>query len=147
MKINWGHKIVLLYVGFVALIAVLVVGSMRQKIDLVADDYYEQELQYQDRIEQISNTADLEQDLIIKLTGDDLIIIYPENETAHPVSGKITLFRPADKSLDKTYVITANEANEQVIQTDELKSGMYRLKAEFVMNNREYYSEQVVVIP
>jgi hypothetical protein len=147
MKINWGYRIVLLYVGFVALIAVLVIGSMRQKIDLVADDYYEQELQYQDRIEQINNTATLEQDLEIKITDDELIITYPEAVLPGSIEGDLTLFRPSDKTLDRNFLITTNEQNEQAIHLEELESGMYRLKAEFTLNDKKCYSEKVVVIP
>ncbi len=147
MKINWGYKIVLLYVGFVALIATLVIGSMRQKVDLVADDYYEKELKYQDRIEQISNTAELGSDIDLNLTGNELTITYPQSGTGSPAEGLLTLFRPSDKSLDKQYIISTDPDNKQVINTEDLKSGMYRLKAEFTMNDKEYYSEHVVVIP
>ena len=147
MKINWGYKIVLLYVGFVALIATLVIGSMRQQIDLVADDYYEKELKYQDRIEQISNTAELESDLNLSINGNDLIITYPHTETGSSAEGILTLFRPSDKELDKQFIISADEAHRQVIHTEELESGMYRLKAEFTLDDKEYYSEHVVVIP
>jgi len=40
---NWGLKITLLYVGFVAMILTLVFKASGEKVDLVTKDYYAQE--------------------------------------------------------------------------------------------------------
>ncbi|MCK5210529.1 MAG: FixH family protein, partial [Cyclobacteriaceae bacterium] len=37
---NWGWKIVVLYSAFVIMTLSMVFFFMRQKVDLVADDYY-----------------------------------------------------------------------------------------------------------
>ena len=44
---NWGYKIILVYVLFVAGIVFLVVRSSMENTDLVTSDYYEKELKYQ----------------------------------------------------------------------------------------------------
>lgn len=53
LKLNWGAGIAVLYMGFVAMIVLLVVMSMRQKIDLVTDEYYAEELLFQGKIDKI----------------------------------------------------------------------------------------------
>ncbi|MGL6269890.1 MAG: FixH family protein, partial [Chitinophagaceae bacterium] len=57
MKFNWGYKIAVFYLVFIAGIMFLVIKSSRQQMDLVTTDYYAQELKYQDKIDQ-SKRAD-----------------------------------------------------------------------------------------
>jgi hypothetical protein len=56
---NWGLRIVLVYIGFVAMILTLVFKARSEKIELVAPDYYEQEIVYQNRIEALQNMRSL----------------------------------------------------------------------------------------
>jgi hypothetical protein len=56
MHISWGIKIAMLYCGFVALIIIMVSMAMNQKIDLVSKDYYEQELNYQKKIDKTNRS-------------------------------------------------------------------------------------------
>ena len=44
---NWGYKILTVYIIFIAGILFLVFKSSNQNQDLVTKDYYEQELKYQ----------------------------------------------------------------------------------------------------
>ena len=57
LKISWGTKIATLYIGFVGLIILMVSMSMRQRVDLVSEDYYNRELAYQDKINEIKHEA------------------------------------------------------------------------------------------
>ena len=56
---NWGYKILMVYILFVAGIMVMVFMSSTQNTDLVTTDYYEKELVYQQKIDQISRTSAL----------------------------------------------------------------------------------------
>ena len=47
MNINWGHKIILVFVVFVSLIATLVYKSVHTNFELVTKEYYKDELVYQ----------------------------------------------------------------------------------------------------
>ena len=48
---NWGHRIIILYVGFVLLIGTMVYLSSRENVDLVSSDYYDQEIKFQSKME------------------------------------------------------------------------------------------------
>ena len=56
---NWGYKILAVYLVFVAGIVVMVYKSSTQKIDLVTTDYYAKELKYQERIDAVKRTTAL----------------------------------------------------------------------------------------
>ena len=47
MKFNWGTGIGLFYVVFVVIMVSMVMFSARNNIDLVQEDYYEKDLNYE----------------------------------------------------------------------------------------------------
>ena len=55
MKLNWGNWIAVAYSVFVLFIIAMVYLAFGEKWDLVAENYYEQEIQYQDKINSIEN--------------------------------------------------------------------------------------------
>ena len=63
MKINWGTGIVLAFIGFIAFIMYFVISMNINKDyqhDLVTDDYYKEELEYQNDIDKEENANNLE---------------------------------------------------------------------------------------
>ena len=56
---SWGYKILGVYLVFVTGIVFLVIKSSNQKVDLVTKDYYEQELMYQDKINETARASKL----------------------------------------------------------------------------------------
>ena len=55
MKLNWGHYIVIGFIGFVILILFMVFRSYQHNNDLVSEDYYAEEIAFQDVIDKKSN--------------------------------------------------------------------------------------------
>ncbi|MGB1317661.1 MAG: FixH family protein, partial [Flavobacteriales bacterium] len=55
---NWGWGISIFYGSFVVFMLGMVTLAFQQDFDLVADDYYEQEIAYQGRIDQMNNAAE-----------------------------------------------------------------------------------------
>ena len=58
---NWGNKIILAFTLFVIFLGVLVYRSVNNNVQLVAPDYYEQELTYQHEIDKLKNEKELKQ--------------------------------------------------------------------------------------
>ena len=57
MKWNWGTKIALSFVGFCGLMIFMTVKSFNTDFHLVTEDYYAEELQYQDHIDRVKNLS------------------------------------------------------------------------------------------
>jgi len=63
---DWGKGILLTIIGFVALIMTLVVISVRMDgIELVTENYYQAEINYQDRIDQESLALRLDRKSVV----------------------------------------------------------------------------------
>lgn len=146
MKINWGYRIAILYIGFVGLIAYFVTRSLNEKIDLVATDYYAQELKYQDKIESIQRNDELQQPTMIDYDGNGLSVVFPEELKNSNIQGTIHLFRPSDNTKDIDVAIKPGTDLVQHISSSELMKGMYRVKVEYTAGGKSYFTEKQVVI-
>ena len=53
LQISWGTGIVIAFAIFMAVTVSTAVYMMNQDVNLVADDYYDQEIKYQQQIDRI----------------------------------------------------------------------------------------------
>ncbi|MBN8703817.1 MAG: FixH family protein [Bacteroidetes bacterium] len=143
---NWGIKILLLYLGFITLIITLVTLSMNQKVDLVATDYYAQELAYQEKIDGAKNYEKLSTPIKITAENNILTIQYPNELMEHETTGSILLYRPSNSSLDYSFALQINSEGKQHITPKELKRGLYKVKFSYKSNGENYFTEQNLFI-
>jgi hypothetical protein len=143
---NWGFRIVLLYVGFVALIVTMVSLTMIEKVDLVAKDYYDQEIKYQKRIDRINQSNSLKSNLTWEVRQGKLALQFPLELKGQKIKAKAFFYRPSDAALDKTIEISADTTCSFDLSTQNLKPGLYKLQMEWEANEVAYYNEGVVQI-
>ena len=145
MKLNWGLKIALLYGGFVILIVTMVSMAMNQKVDLVSKDYYEQELNYQEKIDKTRRTMELSEQLKWQINKGTLFLKFPKQFKNQNVSGTVYFFRPSDETMDtRINFIVSDTSLSTNIQTDKIKPGLYKMQIDWKGNNQDYYNESVV---
>lgn len=140
MKINWGAKIALLYGGFVALIVVLVAGSMRQDFDLVSPDYYSQEIKYQQVIDAGKNQAALSAPVSVHANETMVSIDFPAEFANKTMNGTIQFYSPVNAAWDKTVKMT-NTGNSISVPRSELHSTTYTIKMNWEADGKKYYQE------
>lgn len=147
LNISWGTKIAVLYISFVALIGFMVTLCMRQNIELVSDDYYERELVFQDKINEMNNANALPEKISHTILPEGVIIQFPALFKTKKVSGEILFFRPSDKSKDHSAGIRLNENAQQLIPAQFLSKGMYKMKVSWNADATSYFTEEIIVIP
>lgn len=140
---NWGKSIVLSFVFFAVFIGLLVAVCVRQDIDLVSKNYYAEELEYQQQIERISNTAQLTQRPTVHVVNGMIEVKF--DQPGEIGDGKLMLFRPSDERMDKQFDMWG-EGGIQRFDVRSLPGGMYRLKMRWTMSGREYYIEDVITL-
>ena len=70
---NWGNKLILVFIVFAVMMSVLVYKSVNTKYDLVSKDYYKDELRYQDKIDGMHNAAKVS-DVVVTQDADNVIV-------------------------------------------------------------------------
>ncbi|TLV03346.1 FixH family protein [Dyadobacter luticola] len=145
MKFNWGTGITALYLGFVAMILMLVTMSVGQKIDLVTEHYYDEELRFQDKIDKIERTRALAEPLAWKVEEGGIYITFPANIDPKTLSGEIGFYCPADDKNDRKFDVQPGE-HAQFIPAASIPEGTYHLQIDWKSGAQTFWNEGVVTI-
>ncbi len=143
MKFNWGYKIVAFYVVFVIGIMVLVFSSASQKVDLVSNDYYEQELKYQQRINAKTNSSGLSSQLIVSNAGENVHIVLPEEMKRKQVEASILMYCPSDNAKDHALQLSTSGAALDFKMPAGTK-GLFIAKINWDAEGKHYYGEHKI---
>lgn len=100
---NWGKGIIVALSLFVGFILFLVITLMRQDVDLVSEDYYKQEIDYEARIQKEQNG--LNNAAKIELIEQEAYVVVQLPDSSSLKNVVLNLKRPNDEKLDKSYKI------------------------------------------
>ena len=145
MKFNWGHKIIILYIGFVGLIGTMVYLANHENIDLVSSDYYDQEIQFQKKMDSEANARPFENAIKVTLEGKSVKVQFPQVLADKMPQGRLKMYRSSDASLDYATELHL-EAGSQSLISPKFKKGEYTLQMSWTAEGRSYYCEQKVLM-
>ena len=146
MKMNWGAGLVVSFIVFAAAILAMVFVSMNKEVNLVSDDYYQQELRHQDQIESAQRSNLLAEQPSVGVSAAILTLKLPRVFSADNTSGTLTFYRPADRKKDFVVALRLDSGNTQVVPTGSMQKGLWRLKVRWSDQNQSYYHEEPIVI-
>jgi hypothetical protein len=75
-----------------------------------------------------------------------LISIDFPNDQVNNISGEIVFFRPSDKAKDIIVPVLPDASGNQVISSEKLTHGLYRMQISWEFDKVKYYKEGVIVI-
>ncbi|MVM38575.1 nitrogen fixation protein FixH [Spirosoma sp. HMF3257] len=140
---NWGKSIILVFVLFAGFIGTMVYQMTRERIDLVSENYYQNEIEYQQHIDRVSN-ARLNSATTMTYQADQQQVVFVLPSALQ--KGEITFYRPGDSKQDFRVTITAQHPIRQVIPTKSLEKGNWRVQFTWSDGQREYYKEEQIFI-
>ena len=143
---NWGTGIVTGIIIFILVTVTMTVIFMNQDVNLVTDKYYENSLKYQDEIDKQSRSIALKEEVEINFKGQEINILFPEDYNNKNISGEIYFYRPSNPSLDFKLPLLLNESSSQIIPTQRLEKGFWRLKLNWTMDGNGYYNEKAITV-
>ena len=133
---NWGWRIAIFYGSFVVMMVGMVILAFQQDFDLVADNYYEQEIAYQGRIDQLNNAATDGQRVAVNSSSETVQLAFASAVT----EVKVHFFRPSDDTMD-LLLEEASVASEMNVSTERFTKGKYLVKVEWKANDKTYFQE------
>ena len=144
---NWGVKILLAFLAFVVFLGILIYRVYQANMQLVAPDYYQQELVFQDQIDKLRNERALKHSASIEHDAklNRILISFPEN--VEIASAEVALYRPSDAALDLKWQLKLDKDNSQAISTEQLASGLWQVKLEWQDQSKGYLKEQNIYLP
>lgn len=142
---NWGYKILITYLVFVAGILFLCFKAGNEQFDLVEKNYYEAELKYQDRIDENNRTASLSEPVKILVENNQLNIIFPKEFNGVNINGEAVLYYAADavKDLKQTFSIINGQYRFRLPASNK---GFYTVKISWKAKDQNYYYEEKIFL-
>lgn len=143
----WPYAIVTAMVLFMGYIAMFVYKAMRQDVDLVSKNYYEQEIAYQDHIDMVGRTK-AAGDVAIRYKPESQAILLqlPESFAGQRINGQVNLFRPSDDQLDQELALQLGRDQSQLIEADKLEKGLWKVRVNFSAGEETYYTEETIQV-
>ncbi len=140
---SWGWKITVFLGAFITFIVSMVVQSFSYTIDLVSEDYYMQELAYQDRIDAKERAKELQSTIEVKVVSDAVTVFFPVSFNDVTENGFIKFYRPENSGLDKSVPLKL-DGNNQIIPVSILEPGYYDVFIDFKVNKEAFHIKKSI---
>ena len=145
MKLNWGTSIAIFYSLFMAIMIFMVIRATQNKVQLVQENYYDKDLNYEAfRVSRANAAALVEKINLQVFAGDRLLISFPNEKI--DVEGTVTLYRPADRKLDRRFTLELDQENSMAIDTSSLTKGLWRVRLDWNMQGKSFYQEEIITL-
>lgn len=133
--------------AFAGLMVFFIVMAARNPEPLVTERYYEEELKYQERIDNSERANALTRAVRIEVSGQRVRLSFPEEMHDRVIRGELTLLRPNDPIADRHATITPNGSGVFETADLDLLSGRYNALLEWGVDGVAYYTEEKLVVP
>jgi len=140
IKFTWGTGITIAMIAFMIFILSFVYKSIaldEYQHELVSEDYYKDELHYQEEIDKLNNAEKLDQNISIKNSSQGIHISFPKDIEESSITGEISFKRFSNQKLDFTETIKLS-GHEQIIPANKLVSGKWIVKVDWKTDEKEY---------
>ena len=146
MKFNWGTGIVIAFILFISFIMYFVISMNTDKSldhDLVNENYYKQELEFQNDINKEKNAKTLASKVTWKKTTEGIVISFPAELEDKNITGKVFLYRPSNKQLDfETTILLSN--HNLLIPDKRLLDGRWNIKIDWSYKDTNYMLKEEI---
>ena len=146
IKINWGTGIVIAILSFMTFIIFLVVSmTTNQEFnhDLVVEEYYKQELSFQDQLNRETNSQNLRRNIQVEHTENGLTVLFPTNMEVSEITGEILVYRPSNKEMDFNIPV-ALSSHQLLIPAENLEKGRWNIEIDWAYENESYYFKKEI---
>jgi len=141
MKFNWGTGILIFLILFLIACGIFIAFAMRQKVELVHEDYYERGVDHSSQMEVEKRSAPY-QDAVMAVQLDGTLQISMSDSLAVTCdSARIQLYRPSDNQLDMNMPYDPGRGT-LVISGEDLVPGRYILKFSWYSGGLKYEADR-----
>lgn len=146
MKMNWGTGIALAIVAFMGFILYFVITISSDKDfehDLVTEEYYKKELEFQNRLDRENNAKNLAENISLKHSAEGIELQFPKDLKSSSIDGKVFLYRPSNKQLDQEIQLILKDS-KFLIPKNKLVSGRWNVEVDWQYQNQEYFFKKEI---
>jgi len=148
MKINWGTSIVIAiaaFMGFILFFVIKMSVNSKYDHDLVATEYYKNELVFQEEIDKEQNLKLLSEPIQIEQKEEGISIVFPSELLPKDIQGKVFLYRPSNKKMDIEIPLSIS-SNILFLPKKDLVGGRWDIIIDFTHQGIAYLVKKEVML-
>jgi nitrogen fixation protein FixH len=149
-KLNpWPVSIIAFFaVAFIGF-GIFIAYCTRHPADLIAADYYEQEVRYQGQIDRIQRAQQRSQQASLRYDPANKLIriSLPPNPFSATATGIIQFYRPSATDQDRQFNLQPDATGIQSIDASRMLPGLWKVRVTWTAGGQEYFLDEKVVIP
>jgi len=143
---NFGNKLLVVFAVFAGLMSYMVYRCFSVPVDLVSNEYYKDEIAYQDVIDGTKNANALQGKATVKESATDVVIQLPEEMKNHSVKGTVLFYCPSNMDNDRHITLATDANGKQAIDIKKFSKGNYTVKIDWKDHDTHFYIERPLTI-
>ncbi len=124
----------------------MVAVSMSEKTDLVSDNYYEQEIKYQEQIDILKNSELVDKNINVNFENNGVQLKLSNKEMFKDVTGVIYFYRTSNAQKDFKTEFKPDESGIQNIPAIGLDKGLWKVRISLDDGKNKYFVERNIFI-
>lgn len=147
MKNIWPAALIAFFAVMITTLVGFAIWTGGHRHDLVSPNYYDEEINHQQRIDAtaLAKTDGLVPAITYDAQNRNVELRF--TKTPAIANGTITLYRPSEAALDRKIELKPDASGAQLIAASDLKSGLWRVKAEWTSSGKTYFAENSLMVP
>ncbi len=145
----WPYAIIGFFVVAIGCTLAVIYVATSNRSELVAGDYYDQEMRYQERMEQIQRTRVWEPRIAVTLdeVRREVDVRLPVEHAAVGARGQVEFYRPSSAGADRSVPLALDAAGRQRISVADLAAGRWQVRLRWTVGADGFYADRDLVIP
>jgi hypothetical protein len=140
----WPYGIILFFIILICSLASVVVIASTHRESMVSENYYEQELKYQDQIDGAARAVQCGANIHLDAAAGKLVITVPAQQLKQKFSGTIVFYRPSSPDLDREVPFAPQADGTQAVDVSKFRTGLWHVKVAWTAEHKEYLLEQKI---
>ena len=142
----WPYALIATFVIFISGTVGLVIMACSQKVDLVSENYYDQEIKYQSRIDSAARAQNLGAKVEYDSVANQIVVSLPAAQIGKNLSGQIQLYRPAAAGLDREFKLQPDAKGIQTLDAANLQNGLWKVRVAWNADGEDFFMEREIVM-
>jgi nitrogen fixation protein FixH len=144
----WPYGIIAAFAIFITGTIGLIVLACTHRIDLVSADYYEQEIKFQNHLDQLRRTKALDAagTVAYDAARQEITISLPIDQIRPTLCGRVQLYRPSAAALDRQVALAPNSSGIQIVEAKDLRPGLWKVRVSWSVGENDYFIDRKIVI-
>lgn len=140
---NWGKGLTIVIIAFMSFILYMVITLITKgNADLVSEDYYKKEIEYEKEISALKNSEEAKEKVIVKEDDNFLIFQFPTTKNIENI--EIHLLRPNNDKGDLTF--TEKNTKNVMVDKKKLEKGVYKASISYTSEGQSFLQKEEIKI-